>query len=710
MKITWKWLLMAVVVLGLGMSVTSCKDDDDDKNTSEQKKSDVDPLDTDEARVAFRWLCALANSDGFDANWQKKTWEPMVGQASENSQYTRIVVVNDLNEAKEQFAKLADIEVGQLGKEQTVSAGAAGTMKWVQSKDGAGNLAVVDVNSKIMPHLQKLVYCTQEQTGLNSAMAGTAYYRFGDVVEDSEGYYWVCVRPSFAPKKGESHWINIYNAGLKGMNRDNKGDLQKHAMHNDYIYNKYNKQEKYKGVTINLPTKLPYDREQIYNLNNLIWALLKPNQYIAAAKQKQNTGLGGFKLDYHGENFIDAVAKYWKQVPEGYNYSIWEMLFGLSEIEIRNIQEMNFFYQGYKWWWGETPDFWIYKSTEYESAKSGSESGDKVTNINVVTSGFDIRRYTGDEDADKNAGFAAQFTKNNDGDVLKGYWVVRYKRGDQLCVKGSNYDPYNKLSGCKDVYTFNGRTGHKYGADVAQELDKDLNVKIDVNIPEVGYVLGKNGLFYKDEQTAQDDGTFAIALVVCVNNATPVETGTDYYGLAINTESLGHEEYYPWEDKQQYDKDCAGASGIVDPNHPELLPGVLNGIAVTKRMATHECNAEHLHLGIEDIYAMDRPITEAKELNKFSKWFIPSAGQAILAIKNMGYTWDGTKFTGNGQWKWNSLIFPDDSYLNNLNYMTCTASSGEEPGYYVFSDGYVKSCVIDTRSLIRTMIAFKKIQ
>ena len=92
--------LMAAMVLSLSLSFTACSDDDDDNNGSEQKKDDVSPLDTDEARVAWRWLCALTNAEGFDTNWKSKTWEPTVGQASENSQYTRIVVVDDLDGAK----------------------------------------------------------------------------------------------------------------------------------------------------------------------------------------------------------------------------------------------------------------------------------------------------------------------------------------------------------------------------------------------------------------------------------------------------------------------------------------------------------------------------------------------------------------------------------------------------------------------------------
>lgn len=42
-------LLLACIVCGFSLSVTSCKDDDDDK--SEQRSADADPLDTDEAHI-----------------------------------------------------------------------------------------------------------------------------------------------------------------------------------------------------------------------------------------------------------------------------------------------------------------------------------------------------------------------------------------------------------------------------------------------------------------------------------------------------------------------------------------------------------------------------------------------------------------------------------------------------------------------------------
>ena len=262
---------MAVLVVGVGFGVTACSDDDDDNNGTEQR-SDVDPLDNDEARTAFRWLCALTDAQTIDANWQSKTYEPTIGVASENNEYTRIVVVETLDEAKVSFASIADKETSELGGKVTVSGGAAGTMTWEPSKAGAENLAVVTVNSRIMPHLQKLVYCTEDQKGQNgslfgNSMKGTPYYRFGDVIQDPDGYYWVCVRPCFAANpadetgytdtKGDSHWINIFNAAESG------GKVE---MPKANVKDSWNNLAKYNHQTIKLPTGLAYNREHLFNL------------------------------------------------------------------------------------------------------------------------------------------------------------------------------------------------------------------------------------------------------------------------------------------------------------------------------------------------------------------------------------------------------------------------------------------------------------
>lgn len=698
--------LMAAMVLGLSLSFTACSDDDDDNNGSEQKKDDVSPLDTDEARVAWRWLCALTNAEGFDTNWKSKTWEPTVGQASENSQYTRIVVVDDLDGAKVQFAKLADMEVSQLSTTQTINGGAAGTMTWTPSAAGAQNLAVVTVSSRIMPHLQKLVYCTADQVGSNGlifdSMKGVAYYRLGDVVRDADGYYWICVRPSFAPDKGDSHWINIFNASASG-----KVNNQKKPIPEGNIESKYNNLDKYKNVTIKLQTKLTYDREHIYNLNNLIWALLKPQAYKDACLQAGNKGigLGGFEYAYHGETFLGLVANFWESTAVGTNVSIWEALFGLTHSQMRSMEELNFIYQGYKWWWGTTADMWIYQSKKYETKYSGSESGDKM-DIEVVKDGFDINKYAGDPSADQKTGFS-QFEKNNNGDIIEGNWVVRYKRGDKLSNTGK-YDPYNKIPGCDDIYVFNKEVASaKVGAKETQQTEDMLKGDTGAQpYARVGYVVGNDGKFYINAAAAVKSGTSAVAMVVYANANKIVEDDSDYNGLAMAIHDC--EGVYNWAEDGSRVSGCT-TKPVKQAESIGLLPSILNGLSMTQRLGRHLCNNAHKHPAFEAVVNMDSPIRpNSANFSDFSGWFIPSAGQVILATQAMGYTWTGISqrtFSGNGEWLWEKAGAQEGNFSLSKTYFTSTENDNQSA--YVFTEANISLLPFIMTSTVRPMLAFK---
>ena len=62
-------MLMAAVVLGLGMSVISCKDDDD---KSDEKNEEQLATDNDLDNTAWRWLTKLASLQEMPDNWEKK--------------------------------------------------------------------------------------------------------------------------------------------------------------------------------------------------------------------------------------------------------------------------------------------------------------------------------------------------------------------------------------------------------------------------------------------------------------------------------------------------------------------------------------------------------------------------------------------------------------------------------------------------------------
>ena len=261
------------------------------------------PADTEEAKAAYNWLINMTNVEEFTDDWASKTYEPTIGVESKNDANTRVVVVANIDYARMNFSSISGIDPDMLSSTQSQTIDGVGTITWTPSAKGANNLATVDVNTKLIPHLSRIVYCTTDQVGANgSDFEGTAYFRFGDVIEDSEGYYWVCVKPAFgtgsAPQQ-QGVWINVINRDPE----NGKGlDGRVPPIPDNNICSDYN--EKYNGNTILLPTKLKSTKEMTHNLANLVWALLDPESY--EENIDDGIGLGGYDYQYNGKKFCQA--------------------------------------------------------------------------------------------------------------------------------------------------------------------------------------------------------------------------------------------------------------------------------------------------------------------------------------------------------------------------------------------------------------------
>lgn len=313
----------------------------------------------------------------------------------------------------------------------------------------------------------KLIYCTEEQSPDNAAdIKGNCYYRVGDVVEDQEGFYWVCVQPSFLGKKNnDSYWVNIFNAAEsgKGVNTNKLPGIPA-----KFIYSKYNNVKKYNNNTIMLPTGLKENRQQIFNLSNLIWALKETDYYVDMIKDYP--GLAGLPGIYHGKTYMRMLNEKWVK------YGIYEKLFNRTESEMKNLEYFNFFYNGYHWKTGTTAGVWLYKSDYYARSYGGSVKGDDILfEMTKAGYGFDIRRYASDPKQDTKCASAGNKdmapAKQFDGD--KGYWVVRVATGKQLDKK---YDPYKQMNNVYDIYNFNASFDfpYPYGPKNAPPTDEQL--------------------------------------------------------------------------------------------------------------------------------------------------------------------------------------------------------------------------------------------
>ena len=645
MKKTMFFWLMALLIGGLSMAVTSCKDDDKDDGGGNNSEADG-PNELDETDIARLWLVNLTNAEGaYDDDWATKTYEPSYGIESETHPNTRIISVADIDYARQHFSSITGISTDKLSSVATSEAGEYGTLTWTPSAEGAENLAVVDVNSKLMPHLTRIVYCRPDQLPDNSGdWDGTAYYRLGDIIEDTQGYYWVCVRPAFGPnQKQESIWYNVINASESGKSLSTN-TVPGIPANNIWSTN----DNQYNGNTILLPTHLYSTNEHVHNLSALVWALLDPAAYHkTVGNGDKSTALCGFEYQYHGEKFLNRVAEQWKE------YHIWEKLFNRTYDEMKKIKKMGFFYDGYYWKWPyptDCADMPLHITQKYEKTSSSAFSADKLKgsfNMKSAGYGFDVRRYCSDPrqnpkcastGRDKMAP-AKQFTDGGDA-----YWVVRQTSGHKLhgVSSASKLSIYSNIKNVNEVYRYNSKYNNIVGTNNPPETEKEIADALNPNDITVGTVIGLDSKLYASKDYAERMGTKAVAIVVYLGGkTTKVEEGSEYNGLAIALPSALPDnklQKVKWSNTVTTDS-CLTS---ILTNYTQE-PKVYDGMKATGKLNAG-CDKKHEHPAVKSAVGCDY-INNANDAVTFGSWFLPSVGQFKLAVMGLGgFTWS----TSNG--------------------------------------------------------------
>ena len=703
------FMLTAALVGGLSLGVASCKDDEGENTngnpSGEVVRDDVDPMDNAAAHTGTRWFTALAGLDSLSNDWQLKEYEPTVGQASQNNELSRIIVVSDIDEARQNFSSLASVSVDALSTTQTVSQDGVGTLTWTPSADGDANLAVVDVRITQMPRLRSIVYCTSDQVGKNGLfgpnVTGTAYYRFGDVVRDPQGYYWVCVRPAFAPSKEKSYWANIFNATDAGDGR---------PIPPEYLNSKWSNLSKYDNATIVLPTKLPAEREHVHNLNNLVAAIINIaggyNVYNEAAA-RAGKGLGGFPYLLNGTNFLTAVSRYWDQKTEN-GYTVWEILFGLKHADMRQFKNLRWFYKGYSWPSGYEATLYCYRSTGYNITMSGDESYDEVRV--PVREGIDIRRLARQKSAKANC-----FPPPAEGGF--GNFLVRITTGDKLTTaKYSPYEPF--VGGTKEIYRYNAKTGKNAREKQETENDVKLPEKEEdpkaeaLEAPVLGCFIGKDGNFYAKPANAKANGTEVAAIVVHLGAEGSVEKGTKYKGMAMAVEKLNSVEMSKTKIMSSNEICPIGKQTSDDFDSP------LDGIKSTNTLAKG-CGFGHDHPAAKVCTEYDAIPAKVRQEKNMSTWFMPSLGQWYVALESIGMAYDRESEEWIGNWKvnfkygdvdygfgkneflWVPTIENDDNRYDHTHYIRIS--------FYAISNYHTieyEGALYDTKCEVRPFIAF----
>lgn len=432
MKKTWllNWLLIAAVVLGISMTVTSCKDDDDDEKelTEEQKEAQAAEL---AAKDEAFWSVVgqLTDTKSLPDNWENATFEPSYGEQDENDAFTRVVVVNTVAEAARLFSNIIEVDIDENTPTYTFQNDNVGTLTYKRTADGK-SMATVDVSIRQMPHLQKIVYKTPDQLGTNTLFNGNfdggAYYRFGDVVKkankDGKPEYWICVRPAFSREsKGDSHWVT-----LSALPEENL-----------FHYRASN------GFDYYLPKDLGVNTTHEKNFAEMLYAVLNPEQWQKNIEDNPRLDMfNGFDhddIDFHNACFWKLVATGWKE------NQIMNCCFGGLSMDVLrqsvNADGLTLIYDS-KWntffSWSPTIYTRIYSGMNLKKSMKKAFSTSVKLNVDLNMRDNYYKSFG------VNSGFFGD---------SKPRWIIRHATGEEL---GGHDDPKRPMdNGVEEVYVFN---------------------------------------------------------------------------------------------------------------------------------------------------------------------------------------------------------------------------------------------------------------
>ena len=366
MKKYYQFPLMALLVAGLGMCVTSCKDDDDNNNNEEQQRQAEQQAEkiSEDSRIFYNVMSQLTSIEDAGDNYLTLTFEPTIGMEVKDQPQTRIVASNSLADAAASFNSLTGAEITEETADFTWKNDAVGTLTW--HKDGSSCLATVDVNIKQMPHLSQLKYMTHEQIGDNGSYV-SCYYRFGDVIkryrkEDGAWEYWVCVRPAFDPEgKDDCHWITVSPVPASNY------EVYEKASNNIYYA---------------VPTKLGLNKKHMQNLAELLFAMNFSQEWFdnTTSYSKENligspTGLPIYndfhqtKIKYNNRLFFQNVQNYWTK------NNIYQKVFGVDNNYFKNNLKkggLHLLAEGYSWLWTFSNKLSLYQYTYTNGEKEKS--------------------------------------------------------------------------------------------------------------------------------------------------------------------------------------------------------------------------------------------------------------------------------------------------------------------------------------------------
>ena len=406
-------LALPLAFLGLALGTTACKEDE--ASADEQTRQELLELDpfgksSDEGVRFWGIISQLCGDDEMPDEWRTMRFSPKMGFADELDPYTRVVVASDLATAAQRFANLTEAPVDAATTDYEWTDPLVGTLKYHAGSPTDNYLAKVEVNIPQMPTLKKLLYRTHAQAGTNAEFTGTAYYRFGDVVQKA-GDLWICVRPPFGPDGiEESLWVTL--SPLSG---------------------KYIKEVHYHGYYWRLFQNLGKHKEEMEDFAEFVYALQHPAEFFK--NLSANAGLRFFHdmnpkhISMNNQWFFASVGKAWRQ------QGLFQKLFYNTD-GILEENGLNLFYNTWGTEFNLPPDYKFYLANY--SGPNWKTARYTTVKKNMMTTGIDFLDYSTKGTGKASPGRA---------------YVIRCAKGSELTTGRYHYK--TPLAGCTEVYVYN---------------------------------------------------------------------------------------------------------------------------------------------------------------------------------------------------------------------------------------------------------------
>lgn len=677
-KIT-NYLLATTLSLGCAMSWTSCKDDDKEANPQDNNQTEVDPTDpyqksSEKAMALYGLASQISGIDSLPNDWETAVLPSIYGEVLDNANpMVQTVAAESLAEAVLRWNSLTDHQLAADGTSDSWSFADLGSLTFTAG-DQTSVIATIDVNIQQFK-LTQIRFVSPENLGENAQLP-TPYYQLGDVVQDKDQCYWICVRPAYPLKsKKHSHWISMHLTG-------------------DNI--KHYPQDGEKGEEF-VPTSLGKDPEMMVYFAELMQALANPDDIISNwsnSNAGKGDGFAGLGTEAFTTSYVRQLAIKWNEE------RIWNIITPSKQAddvaywkEYFSGNELNMYYYGYS-----SPFSFSDMSLYYlkvTANNAGTLSKDAKSTISWSKKGntFNIKDY-----------FAKGTRGDNCTQGLEKAIVVRYRTYEGDLTKPLSWAD-------RDVFLSSQKV-------VNNNITTDVSTK-----PGVGYLMGEDGNFYRTKSIAESKNVRPVALVLYVPEFDADENDKC---LAVSLKPVGKAKFADIRDKNfYYYDDCKWKEFVFDWN---------KAYDNTKSMDVYEDMLTELDLVSNHTHPAAQLVsnyavfgTEDFDHSKFndcSQWYMPSLPDYLKITLCTGLKFDkdgqadgsGTNVTTACK-KMEALIkaaglSPNDVFPRTAMFLTTTYdfyNGGEVFKYNITNGGrvlYETSKEYDKEAYVQAFLSF----